>query len=204
MQCEVILSSSEENWGCIASPSLSIPPLWWLWGWWISCVMGAWEPPSLYRVSSALLVGTRGSGIYLSLHQGTIVGVLDRGHWLKIGSVFSTRENDFFFFFLVHLGKAKNTSKWRQKPKPGEGIVRGARSCSRWVQVSWLGRVIPQALREYAGETAEPLSVILEEFWRTGTVLEVWRKENVLQFFDKGKQAESANYHLVSLTFILG
>lgn len=48
--------------------------------------------------------------------------------------------------------------------------------------------------------------MILEEFWRTGTVLEVWRKENVhvLQFFDKGKQAESANYYLVSLTFILG
>lgn len=114
---------------------------------------------------------------------------------------FSTTEDDFF---VVQLGKAKNIGKGRQKPKPGKRIVRRSLSCSRRVQVSWLGEVIPQVLREYTGEAADPLSVILEEFWRTGTALEEWERENVLQFFNKGRKRESANYFLVSLTFTLG
>jgi len=45
----------------------------------------------------------------------------------------------------------------------------------------------PRVLRELAGVTAEPLSIIFERSWRTGEVPEEWRKASVTPVFKKGK-----------------
>jgi len=57
-------------------------------------------------------------------------------------------------------------------------------------------------LRELADVIAEPLSFILERSWRTGEVLEDWRKANVTPVFKKGKKKDPGNYGPVSLTSI--
>lgn len=53
-------------------------------------------------------------------------------------------------------------------------------------------------------KAADPLQVTVEEFWRTGLMLQEWSQENVFSFFEKEKKAEFANFYLVSLTFIVG
>lgn len=100
LQWVVMLCSSGENRGCKAFPLLSVSPLWWHCGWRRSCVMGAWLPVSSGSLQPPWEVQpSLGPGIFLSPGKGTIVGVLDRGHWLEIGSyfapIFSTKENDF-------------------------------------------------------------------------------------------------------------
>jgi len=62
----------------------------------------------------------------------------------------------------------------------------------------------PRVWRELADVTAEPLSVIFERSWRTGEVLEDWRKANVAPVFRKGKKEDPGNYGPVSLTCIPG
>ena len=62
----------------------------------------------------------------------------------------------------------------------------------------------PRVLRELADVIAEPLFVIFERSWRTGEVLEDWRKASVTPTFKKGKKEDPGSYRLVSLTSIPG
>jgi len=61
----------------------------------------------------------------------------------------------------------------------------------------------PQVMRELADVIAEPLSIIFDRSWRTGEVLEDWRKANVTPIFNKGKE-DPGKYKPVSLTSIAG
>ncbi|GAB0190168.1 hypothetical protein GRJ2_001482100 [Grus japonensis] len=65
-------------------------------------------------------------------------------------------------------------------------------------------RIRPQVLRELADVIARPLSIIFERSWKTGEVLEDWRKANVTLVFKKGKEEDPGNYRPVSLTSIPG
>ena len=65
-------------------------------------------------------------------------------------------------------------------------------------------RMHPRVLRELADVISEPLSIIFERSWRTGEVLEDWRKASVTPIFKQGKKEEPGNYRLVSLTSIPG
>ncbi|PKU40476.1 rna-directed dna polymerase from mobile element jockey- hypothetical protein [Limosa lapponica baueri] len=51
---------------------------------------------------------------------------------------------------------------------------------------------------------AGPLSILFEKSWRTGELLEDWRKASVTPVFKKGKKEDLGNYRLVSLTSIPG
>jgi len=62
----------------------------------------------------------------------------------------------------------------------------------------------PRVLRELADVIPEPLSTIFERSWRTGEVLEDWRKANVMPVFKRGKKEDPGNYRPVSLTSIPG
>ncbi|GAB0187639.1 mitochondrial enolase superfamily member 1 [Grus japonensis] len=62
----------------------------------------------------------------------------------------------------------------------------------------------PQVLRELAGITAKPLSIIFERSWRTGEVSEDWRKANATPAFKKSRKEDPGNYRPVSLTSIPG
>jgi len=59
-------------------------------------------------------------------------------------------------------------------------------------------------LRDLADVIAEPFSIIFERSWRTGEVLEDWRKASVTPVFKKGKKEDPGNYRPVSLTSIPG
>jgi len=59
-------------------------------------------------------------------------------------------------------------------------------------------------LRKLADVIAEPLSIIFERSWRTGEVLEDWRKATVTPVFKKGNKEHSGSYKPVSLTTIPG
>lgn len=110
----------------------------WVVWWGLGCLLlqGPFSPLGRYSLPLD-------SGNFLSPGKGTIVGVLGRGHWLKIGfhfaTTFSTRGNDF----SSPAWKGWNIGRGRPKPKPGEGIVRRALGYSRWVQVSLLEGMIP-------------------------------------------------------------
>ncbi|PKU38401.1 rna-directed dna polymerase from mobile element jockey- hypothetical protein [Limosa lapponica baueri] len=62
----------------------------------------------------------------------------------------------------------------------------------------------PRVLQELAEVIAGPLSITFERSWRTGKVLEDWRKAKVIPVFKKGKKEDPGNYRPVSVTSIPG
>lgn len=199
--------SSEENWGCKAFPFLSVPSLWHLClG---GCVVWWGSATSCCRVPLAFLAGTAFPRFWKFHFQnengtdkGIVAGTLRRGHlrldflWLPLSPPKT------MIFFPSWPGKGKNIGKGRQKPKPGEGIVRRALSCCRWVQVSWLGGV-PQGLPGDTEELADPDSGPGRILGNRNSVRRM-EAENVLQFFKTERKAASADCCLVSLTVMLG
>ena len=157
LQCVVILSSSEnEAAGLFLPLSFIVEAL---------CLVGelchgglaaplyrSFNPLGRYNLPPC-------SSNFLSLIKGTIVRALSR-----LGMI--------FFFFPVQTGKAKSIGKGRLKPKPCEMIVRRALRCSRRVQVSQLGGVIPQGLSRWdCPPTDSDLGRILED----QNTLEEWK-----------------------------
>ncbi|CAM5142135.1 unnamed protein product [Natator depressus] len=61
-----------------------------------------------------------------------------------------------------------------------------------------------RVLKELADVIAEPLAIISENSWRTGEVLDDWKKANVVPIFKEGKEEDLGNYRPVSLTSVLG
>ncbi|CAM4576771.1 unnamed protein product, partial [Caretta caretta] len=62
----------------------------------------------------------------------------------------------------------------------------------------------PRVLKELAGVIAEPLSITFENSWRSGELLDDWKKANVVPIFKKGKEEDPGNYRTVSLTSVSG
>ncbi|KFV44140.1 RNA-directed DNA polymerase from mobile element jockey, partial [Gavia stellata] len=64
--------------------------------------------------------------------------------------------------------------------------------------------IYPRVLRELVEELAKPLSIIYQQSWLTGEVLDDWRLANVTPIYRKGQKEDPGNYRPVSLTSVLG
>lgn len=56
-----------------------------------------------------------------------------------------------------------------------------------------------RVLRELSGTIAGPLSIILEESWRSGDVPEDWKKANVTPIYQKDLKKDTGGYWLINL-----
>ncbi|TRZ08707.1 hypothetical protein HGM15179_018383 [Zosterops borbonicus] len=62
----------------------------------------------------------------------------------------------------------------------------------------------PRVMREMADGLAKPLSIIYNQSWLTGEVLDDWKLANVIPIHKKGGQEDPGNYRPVSLTSVPG
>jgi len=62
----------------------------------------------------------------------------------------------------------------------------------------------PRVLRELAEELARPLSIICQQSWLTGEVLDNWSITSVSPVYKQGQNEDLGNYSPVSLALVLG
>jgi len=60
----------------------------------------------------------------------------------------------------------------------------------------------PMLLKECAAAVTEPLSVIFQQSFDTGTLSADWKTANIVPIFKKGDRTDRSNYHPVSLTSV--
>ena len=68
----------------------------------------------------------------------------------------------------------------------------------------WPDRLHPAVLKELADVVAKPLSIILQQSWRTRDVPADWRLANVTPIFKKGWKDNPGSYRPISLTLVPG
>ncbi|CAM4613984.1 unnamed protein product, partial [Lepidochelys kempii] len=62
----------------------------------------------------------------------------------------------------------------------------------------------PRVLKGLVDVITEPLAIIFENSWRSGEVLDDWKKANVVPIFKKGKEEDPGNDRPISLTSVPG
>ncbi|CAH2320194.1 rna-directed dna polymerase from mobile element jockey-like [Pelobates cultripes] len=66
------------------------------------------------------------------------------------------------------------------------------------------GGIHPRVLKELSVEISEPLFLIFQDSFLSGSVPEDWRKADVVPIFKKGSKSLPGNYRPVSLTSVAG